>query len=291
MDCRTLDELIRGKRLDALSPAEQRALELHLEGCSSCRELILPERFTLPLQPPPDLLSSILRETSGSACGRAGELLAERLDDELDDLDNRLVEDHADDCVRCDALRSAFSYLAVDLPAMRELEPEPGFANAVFALTSHSANPRRPRSSERIRRLWNRLVQRPRFAWEAAYVGAMLFWLVLGLPLVDLPGTPPHVRDYLPDLSGVRATIRALRDPAFDLNRRTWVTTRENWSSRTEELQRGIQTRGDELRTALASLDVEQGGLAIRGITEDTVEVVNQWIQNEDDRDNNRSDP
>jgi len=285
MDCKNTDELIHRGRLDELSPAEQREFETHLEGCPRCSELVHPDLFAAPLQPPQGLLSSILAETGGPACGRAGELLAERLDGELENLDNRLVDAHADDCVDCDALRSTFAHLAVDLPALQEMQPDTGFANDVFALTSRSPNLRASRSSERLQRLWQRLVQRPRFAWEAAYVGTMMLWLLMGLPLVGLPDTPPNVREYLPDLAGSRSAIQSLRDPVSDLSRRTLSSARDGLSSTTEELQQDFRRRGDDLRNVVNSLDLEKSGQAVKTITADAVETVNRFLQEEDNSD------
>jgi len=247
MSCGDTDDLIRRERLGALSDVEQ-------------------------IQPPEELLGSILEATSGPACGRAGELLAQQFDGDLPVLDRQLVDDHADSCAACDGLRAAFSCLAGDLRALRELEPDASFASDLFARTSRSADRRRAPASVGLRRVWKHLMRRPRIAWEAAYVGAMMFWLVLGLPPVE----------YLPEASRTRSAVQALRDPLSNLGRRTWVSAHAVWPSKSAALRQNLQSGVNELRTALDSLDVNKGGQAVLAITEDAREVVQQLIYEHD---------
>jgi hypothetical protein len=292
MNCRHTDELIRGGRLERLSPAERRELEAHLADCPRCASLVRPEPAGESLEPPHDLLGSILAETSGPACGRAEELLAARLDGELEELDASLVDAHADDCAGCDALRGALHRLATDLPAMRRLEPDAAFAGAVFAATSRSARPRRALVAARVRRLWKQVVQRPRFAWEAAYVGAMTFWLVLSSPLVKLPDTPVGAEGFLPDLSRARSAMQALRGPVSSFTRRVQRSTHEGWSSASEQVRQDLHRRTTDLHVAIDSIQVERGGQAFVSFTLDAREAVQRLIQSDsNDNETNRSEP
>jgi hypothetical protein len=278
MNCIDTNELIRGERLGALSDVEQIEFEAHLELCARCRELVHPDLYADRIQPPEQLLGSILEATSGPACGRAGELLAQQFDGDLPLLDRRLVDDHADDCPACDSLRAAFACLAEDLRALRELEPDASFATDLFARTSRSRNLRKAPASVGLLRAWKSLIQRPRIAWETAYVGAMLFWLVLGLPFVGFPGTPPNLHEYLPQASGTRSVVRSLRDPISNLGRTAWVSALAAGPSRSAKLRQNLQTGVNDLRTAVESLDVNKGGQAVLAITEDAREVVHQLI-------------
>lgn len=253
MDRKNLDELIRRGDLEDLSAAE-------------------------PLQPPRDLLPSILEKTSGPACGRVEALLAQGLLDDTEDLDTQLVSAHADGCAACDALRAVFSQLALDLRAMRDLEPDAGFADAVCKMTTQTAGGLRSSLVERCRSRWEQLVQRPRFAWETAYVGALLFWLVLSLPLVSLPDARP--------------VMQALRDPVLRWNRQVWRSTHSGWSTASTQVQQDLRRHTDDLRVAIDSLEVERGGEALVEFAGDAREAVHRFIRRDKTATtNDRSEP
>ena len=61
------------------------------------------------------------------------------------------------------------------------------FTAAVLRRTTGSA---RERPSGRIWSFWESLLQRPRVAWEGAYVGAFLVLLLFGTPLSPLRDVP-----------------------------------------------------------------------------------------------------
>ena len=67
--------------------------------------------------------------------------------------------------------------LASELPALAEMDPGPGFTERVLLHTS-----RKPAISV-WRDRWNALVQRPRFAWEVAYVATLCWVLIFGNPV------------------------------------------------------------------------------------------------------------
>jgi hypothetical protein len=77
--------------------------------------------------------------------------------------------------------------LAVDLPRMAEVDPGPAFAAQVARRAA--SVPRRSRLLD-LRPVLEALLQRPRLAWEAAYVAAFALFLLFGLPgspLADVP--------------------------------------------------------------------------------------------------------
>jgi hypothetical protein len=63
--------------------------------------------------------------------------------------------------------------LAAVLPEMAELEFDPSFPEDVLAVTTVPP-PRVLESPNRIRRFLETMFQRPRFSWEAAYLGTVL---------------------------------------------------------------------------------------------------------------------
>ena len=201
-------------------------------------------------QPPEGLLDSILEATSGPACPRAEEQFCRGLDGELDDLDTQLLNEHADACEPCGALRSAFALLAEELTALRELDPGAEFTAGVLARTSHAAP---PVAADLLGRLWKTIVHRPRFAWEAAYVGAMLFWLVLGTPGLPLEA------------------VRSMREPVSSLGKRAWSSAQDGWQSSVTRLQADLAPR------------VESGRRTVEGLTEDARKLVDDFIRKDDE--------
>ena len=137
----------------------------------------------------PDFTRRILDSTSGSACGRAEDLLGARWDGEIAPMDVELLTAHLEHCVACRQLDVVLDRLQPVMPGMAEREPGPDFTAAVMARTS-----RRPvrtevqlgwieRTAFRVHgglmKLWNR----PRFALEAAWTVATVASLILWSPL------------------------------------------------------------------------------------------------------------
>ena len=92
---------------------------------------------------------------------------------------------HLAECPHC---RELAELGALGLPGTAAIDPGPGFVEEVLARTSGLARvDEAPKVGSRGGRvgLWARLVRRPRFAWEAAY----LLTLVLA-PVVLWSGTP-----------------------------------------------------------------------------------------------------
>lgn len=206
MDCHDFEARFEAYLDGGLPAAERAACATHAAGCASCREL-------LELAGPPvaagaagafdDLVAPVLERTSGSACGRAGGLLASRWgggaagDDVLGPLDRELLELHLASCESCRGLAQALAALARDLPALASVRPDPAFVDDVLAAT-------RP-AGVRWRRLaaawsghWAAWVRRPRFALEAAFVLTLVF-----LPVVTSSATPlAPVAETARELSG-----------------------------------------------------------------------------------------
>lgn len=184
MNCRTLEQCLDACLEGKLTDEERGSLDRHLESCGACRHLLsiargevnpaagIPEGFT----------ESVLERTGGSPCVRARQLLCEYVDGHLSPPDFELVCAHLDNCQRCVALAAGLSELQNHLPGMAEIEPDPVFTAAVLrrfsALADHRADP-----WTRVHQWWLNLVRRPRFSWEAAYVGTLLLVLAFGNPL------------------------------------------------------------------------------------------------------------
>lgn len=203
MICRDFERRLEPWLDGALPAGERAACDRHLAQCPRCRELMAlaggldPGVWEVSEQPP-DLAPEILSRTSGAACARVREWLVPLVDPSEDgplpEAEHALVELHLETCADCRALRSELEVLREDLPRLAEIDPGPGFVEGVLARTSHgrAGSPgrlvgwwRRLRAATVPGPLLPRLVRRPRFAWEAAYVAVLLL-----TPLIASAGSP-----------------------------------------------------------------------------------------------------
>jgi hypothetical protein len=129
--------------------------------------------------------------TGGATCDRARELLASIRDMVLDPTDASLLAAHAARCLECRTFAATLASITEALPTLSEWDPGPGFAAAVLARTS--LRPAEPTWGDWWRAAWQRLVQRPRFAWEAAYVVTLCWLLIFGQPITALDWTTARV--------------------------------------------------------------------------------------------------
>jgi anti-sigma factor RsiW len=220
LDCTALLDRLEAFLDGRLDPAECRAVERHLAGCGDCRELT--QRLREPpgkraLEPPGDLIGSVLIETSGPVCARARADLCDWIDGELVAFDGELVRSHVACCVDCRVLARCLAALGDDLPMLAELEPDPAFVADVLERTLPRRTAR-PRWAARIVAGWRRLIQRPRFALEGAYAGAMVLVLLVGIPNAPLAGVPRKALD----LASVNP-VEELKRPAAELESRLGI--------------------------------------------------------------------
>jgi hypothetical protein len=186
MNCSGFEERFERFREGKLTPEDCRAVEEHLLACAYCRELmeIASEGLSFPaLDPPQDLTPSILERTSGPACRRAHEHLCDYVDGKLEAGYGEILALHVAHCGDCSKLAASLAELNETLPQMSELEPGVHFTFRVLRATSRLLPEVRLSPGLRLQRWWLRLIQRPRFSWEAAYLATVLMVCVLGNPL------------------------------------------------------------------------------------------------------------
>jgi len=192
MDCTRFHDRLEALLDGTLSAATRRGAEAHAAVCERCGELYALMRVDLDsstVETPDGLAESILARTSGPSCGRALPLLTEHVDSALDEPDRELLVAHLDTCTDCATMATALGRLSDDLPAFAELRPDSSLIRDVLART----RPRQSRWSTgwgRIRTAGHHLAGRPRIAWEAGYVAAMLVWLVFGATWSPLRAAP-----------------------------------------------------------------------------------------------------
>lgn len=170
------------------------ALAGHTAACASCRAWAGRFADGAALwheQNGSSLTAAVLAQTTGPACDRARLLLASATDDELAPDDRLLVGGHLDGCADCRAFAAVWDAVAASLPLLAELEPDASFVEDVLARTS-----RRPAWrwwADDVRAAWMRVVERPRFAWEVAYVCTLCWLLVFGNPIAAFDWTTARV--------------------------------------------------------------------------------------------------
>lgn len=175
MDCHHFEDRFETYLAGELRPEERSACEAHLDRCPACRELLElashPGAAELP-GGADGLLDGVLERTTGPACGRAGEILAARLDggEPHDALDRELLDLHLAACDGCRSLARVLTALGRDLPGLAEVRPDSRFVDDVLARTLPSTVRWRRAHSRWWADRWSAWVRRPRFAWEAAFV-------------------------------------------------------------------------------------------------------------------------
>jgi hypothetical protein len=196
MDCRSFEERLDVFVAGLLPPKEQYAAEEHLSACARCSRLLTIVRGDEEgpgSQVNQDLLLSILHKTSGVACSDAALLLCDWVDGRLTQDDWEIISLHIDHCQNCRPLAASLQELKEVLPEMAEIEPDESLTGRILLATiSRPRVSRHDRLHFDVREWWRRMLRRPRFAWEAAYVGALLILLALGNP-AQIPFDTPKV--------------------------------------------------------------------------------------------------
>jgi len=185
MNCRTFARILADLQEGTLSPGDRAAAAAHASACDRCRRLraVAEGRIdVLSEEAGRDLARAIVQRTSGSACPRAEACLCDFVDGVLDEVSSQLVTVHLESCTDCRALAVGLAELKQTLPEFAELDPGRGFTRAVVAQTS-AYRPFRPDLRSRLLAWWTRMVQRPRFSFEAAYLGTLVLVLAFGNPV------------------------------------------------------------------------------------------------------------
>lgn len=250
MDCATFNEKVADYLQGTLRPEEREAAKRHLSFCTRCRRLldvVQGEMDFLSKESGESLTRSILERTSGSACRRARQTLCDFVDHLLPADDAEILSSHLDHCPDCGALAGALKELAAQLPEMAELEPGPDFTRAVLALTSEKPAPYKSLAGS-VQKLWNRLVQRPRFAWEAAYAGTLMLIAVFGTPVLAVrdsaSGTSPGLQSQIAEK--FMAVPRMVSED--------WLPSGEKVREITESVSRGVSSGGETLQSSVRDL-------------------------------------
>lgn len=298
MNCREfeehLEDFLEMKSQDSVSGAASE----HLRFCAACAALVDALRGasgvlgtdTSSMSLPggvPDLAGAILWRTTGSNCGRAQDQLGALVYEELASQDAFLVRGHLEHCGRCHALCEALVALRQTLPEMAELAPDARLAGDVLRATAVVPVHRSPWRAQ-LRQAWVRLVSRPRFALEMAYVGTLVLVLLFGTSMSPLKQVPSRALAVVQiDPRGVWQTSThhffAVRDGIGRAAGSAWGATGDRVVDRMQasasdyaerhpgmpEATANLSRNASELRQALASLNFAHASLAADALAGD----------------------
>jgi len=178
---RLLDDYLAGR----LPDADLARLEAHRQQCDRCARLVAVCRDATDAAggvDDPDLVAPVMARTAGPACDAAAQGLPSLADGDVPPDTRELLLAHVATCDACSALLAALQESRVVLPTLCEIEPPPGFTSRVLAATTRAVG------RHAFAEWWERLLARPRASLELAYVGTLLFVLLVGNPVAAFRG-------------------------------------------------------------------------------------------------------
>ena len=289
MDCFQFTDRLAALLDGVLGEDERLRAAAHAAGCSACRAVLIglqEETAPAAAEVPDGLTEEILAKTSGPPCGRARARLGELVDGTLADVDRGLVGAHLRHCPACATLASALAGLAEDLPRFAEAGPDARLVADVLART----RPRRRRwtaPAGRMRETGLRLLVRPRIAWEAGCVAALVAWLAFGAswsPLraaavgaqVVLQETGADAREVgVSSAAAVNRTVSAARNRVARMaaegagGAAGWVSALSSWSRRAAGAAPDLERHWRQLVQAVQHRDLFSGVDALRALSLD----------------------
>ena len=242
MDCSHFAEILADLQEGNLSPVEKSAAQAHLAKCPACRRLLqiaCGDLDILPQDRHDALAHSILDCTSGSACARVESSLWDFIEGDLNAEDAHLISLQLENCAECRLVAEDLVLIQQELPEMAEIDPGESFTQAVVSVTS-GLRPYRSSRETGFRAWWDRMIQRPRFPLEAAYVGALVLFLVFSIPSVSLQ------RSSFDKISA------AMIQPSAKFAVSVWTGTKTLISDQFSEVASAVDAKK---RTASASLN------------------------------------
>ena len=178
VNCPTIQEKLTPYLDGELRPNEQAAIEEHLLHCDDCQQLVqfVQSEDPIPLMAPPaDLLSHVLAHTSGGpACEEAQRLVFAAWELPLSVVENDLLRQHTQACHGCSSVVGVAQRLLADLSCLTSLEPGEAFTRSVLRETTEKIS-RWSEWKATARASWQNLSQRPRIAYEGAFLGMIMF--------------------------------------------------------------------------------------------------------------------
>ncbi|MFQ5601449.1 MAG: anti-sigma factor family protein [Candidatus Krumholzibacteriia bacterium] len=251
---RRLDDLVAAE----LTKEELQAAEEHRSRCSRCAnllEVVRGEREALAGEAGERFVGSLLQNTAGSPCTRAREQLCSWGDGELEEADAQLVSMHVEHCSACADLATALVALRSRLGELAEVEPDAGFVTGVLQATRGMRRRRLP-LGERIRETGERLLQRPRLAWELATAGSFALLLLCGTPgspFRDMPRQALAITQINP-VQVAHTTLQRLQPVLDEYGARAWQATAGRIADKSRDAARSFGADHQEAARAWTDL-------------------------------------
>ncbi len=265
MDCRGFDDRLDALLDGGLAAGERATFEAHAAGCPRCGKLLSllsAELDVDQVEAPEGLAETVLERTSGAPCARAQELACDLADGVLDPADAELARLHLDRCPECGPIARALARLREDLPGLAEAAPGEGFVESVLARTSRSWPRRMERWRERVAYGFNRLLTRPRFAAEGAYLGSLVLTALVAVPGSPFRGLP--ARALAATRVPITAQASALAEPVAELKARAGELgglARESFEKRLAGPVQTVEKQADGAVGAIRALGSRLGHL------------------------------
>ncbi len=215
MSCATFQDRLFEYVDGSLDANTHASVASHIESCADCAALVANLQHE---EADEALTRAVLQRTALDACEQSAVRIPGWVDGTLDALDAELVAGHAAHCTECAALADVMRAMAVDLPVLAQVEPDASFVDEVMAATAErlpdwvdnalaafaEVEPdarflddvmaatayKAPALSwaARVEDWFAGLIQRPRIAWEGAYIATMFLVLLVGFPGSPLAG-------------------------------------------------------------------------------------------------------
>ncbi len=191
MNCQKFEFQLESFLAKRLPPTSMRECMAHLESCAACVELLdLMQREFIRTEPAQseELVQAVLGKTIGKSCNQAHELLPDHVDGVLSGAQRALIEQHLARCSSCQQIYLTLTELKKELPNLAEMDPGRGFSWRVMQAT-RQLDRVTPHGRFWSNQMWQRLLYRPRLAWEAAYTLTLLLFALSRL-LTFIPDWP-----------------------------------------------------------------------------------------------------
>ncbi len=292
-----LDDFLAGR----LSRNDETAFLAHADVCESCGELLrlvsadLPELGDPDALSAPDLAAGVLAATSGSACARAGDLLARRPDGTLTEREADLLDTHLDHCDDCRELARTLTWALPVVVELGEPELDAAFTYDVLRATVRSRTRKRAgvlgRLGDRFASWWGGQVRRPQFAGEVAFAATAALVLLFGTPLSPGREAPARALEVVragPDWALERAgdVVDAVGGLLADLG-----DDLEDRRNRTAPDRSDIKRHGRELGSSLLKADFDEAGEDLKDVREDFGSMWRNWRASRPDTLDDTSQP
>jgi anti-sigma factor RsiW len=248
MSCESTQSRLFAYLDEELDANTRREVERHLAECAECAGFA--EALGDPVEDTQDWTRAVLRRIGAEPCAQAVDRLSGWVDGDLETVDTELVAGHVAHCGECNALARVLRAMRADLPELAEVRPDAAFLGDVLAATLR-AEPILPWVA-RLDGWFAKLMQRPRIAWEGAFLATACLLL-----LVAFPGSPlAAVSEKALDLT--RNAPNTIEQPFVAFRTNLNVSTQETWFS-TRSAARSLAVRasaesGDAYRYARRGL-------------------------------------